>query len=1545
MKRARREIISLTIVFVFLVGVVTNTIFLNASGTVSEYLDVFEFRNGTEYTYPEKSGYVFAGWYTDEALTIPLGRETKIGSAYAKFVDEQILSVKYQIKVGTTVENTHTDLRIVTTVDTLFYESVGFEIEINGKKATRITNTVYETITGFKDGEGIVYQPSVFCKDSSYFMSYQMQDVPNSYFSTTMTVTPFWKTLDGTTVSGIEKDVSIMQAIENDLPSYITYGQVWSAPSTVKIEQNDTTYSPKGAATLEFQAVRDEFENTQLIITAEEDITHFELKASDLVNGSNILSAENVEIYVEKYIPYDDHNGKGMMPDALIPMSAAVSYGENTIKKSNNGALWVTIYVPKNTQAGTYSGKFLLVMDGADGRGKVDIPVSVTVYDYTLPQERNAKTLFSWRYDYTATGELNGSIEMMEYYYEFYQKYGISMQSLPMETMSGYELKEALKKYYDQLSTYTILSRVGDISTDLLYNEEIVREQILAIAELSAQQERNLFDKAMIYYQDEPDFENATIRSNVLRNLKVLRAMLERCVNIIATDTDGTYEEFKTLFPNEQEWKNAILNIPNVIPFYTEEWLLENENTEEGQDLLGYLNCLCLLYPKATDSKMSEFSKFCAKYDIDIWWYGMDAPEAPAPTYHIGDKNLLSARSVSWLQSKHDIKGNLYWDTAGYVIDDNEFTNVYEHPYRSSVYDWAAGDGILSYPGAAYGIYGPLPSMRLMSIRDGMEEYEILENVKAKVKIGFGTSNAVESAVSQFCDDVLCDDIIDMYLDGEHSLNFTSLRKQLIELACALDEGIGLVVGSTTSSGLLDATKTITYYAQEGATVTINGSTQNPISNCTYQYQYNSWFSSINDVRIIVNNTVGETATYSFQKTSSSSNASVTGNTSLEVIKNSAAGSSGTSGIPEVPDVSVGPKEELIFSFESYKDITGTALKVGNQIGETNINKDEQFVTQGSASWLVKPQGDYGKENAYPYFRMKCLDTTFLQSDFNDYDKVMMDIYNASDEAIQIEWNFAVINFVGTIEATEKMVCTLAPNAWTTCEYDLTGEEYGRNLLLNQMQYMTVTFLTKKDSKTDTVPALYLDNLRGHFADEERVITDIMLDFDKGITFEGEFEHYLFTSTASQNNNMELSRIAYEDSSIDVDSLVFDQYGLKGTVRNQLWPSFNINFGKTYPKGKILSFMVYVEANVSPDSEKTYRLGPSNGQNGTNHIVHTRLGMINRWVPVFIELTEDESSITFFVNLDDDYGNNILGDADVQIYFDNFYLWDTLEKADKANGAARIDGSYPGIYQYPILGKAGDVLSFDVTAPDGVPYSFWLLLDGTWGAGSEFQYFEQTKHVELVLSKDITFIQFQGAGSNIQLEFSNIKVTGDTIGIDGGYPGICRYPISGKAGQTLSFDVIEPTGVPYSFWLLLDGTWGAGSEFQYFEQTKHVELVLSKDITFIQLQGAGSNVQLEFSNIMVIGDTVGIDGDYPGICKYPIKGKAGQTLSFDVIEPTGVPYSFWLLLDGTWGAGSEFHYYEDKKHIELVLSRDITFIQLQGAGSGVQLEFENIKVQ
>ncbi len=152
----------------------------------------------------DMDGYVFAGWFTDEDCTVPL---TGTGAAYAKYVDKNVLTVKAQVN-----QNTNNAIRFVTTVDSLDYKLVGFEIEFGGKMADREktkTTTVYQSLNQFVDGNNTPVSPTVFSPASNFFAAFTVRNVPSDKTSEKFTVRAYWITLDGTAVYGESAERSI----------------------------------------------------------------------------------------------------------------------------------------------------------------------------------------------------------------------------------------------------------------------------------------------------------------------------------------------------------------------------------------------------------------------------------------------------------------------------------------------------------------------------------------------------------------------------------------------------------------------------------------------------------------------------------------------------------------------------------------------------------------------------------------------------------------------------------------------------------------------------------------------------------------------------------------------------------------------------------------------------------------------------------------------------------------------------------------------------------------------------------------------------------------------------------------------------------------------------------------------------------------------------------------------------------------------------------------------------------------------------------------
>ena len=176
-------------------------------------------------TVPTKEGYLFAGWYTTDKLpenaeeavqfvvenSVPEG----VSIVYALFVPEDVLTVKAQVSKHLSdstvdVKDEAGVIRFVTSVDTVLYKSVGFDISYqrkdgSTKEVTKTSNKVYKKLyEADSTDEWEVYPYQEFCGVSEYFKICTITGVPQDNYATEFTVKPFWITLSGDKVYGEE---------------------------------------------------------------------------------------------------------------------------------------------------------------------------------------------------------------------------------------------------------------------------------------------------------------------------------------------------------------------------------------------------------------------------------------------------------------------------------------------------------------------------------------------------------------------------------------------------------------------------------------------------------------------------------------------------------------------------------------------------------------------------------------------------------------------------------------------------------------------------------------------------------------------------------------------------------------------------------------------------------------------------------------------------------------------------------------------------------------------------------------------------------------------------------------------------------------------------------------------------------------------------------------------------------------------------------------------------------------------------------------------
>lgn len=177
-------------------------------------------------------GYLFAGWYEDEALTTPV--ETKDGitaDVYAKFVPSYLTGVACQIDINDKDTDTR-NLRVVSLVHDQYYEAVGFNVygrydadgdgtnetewlmyshDTADKVEKAESTTLYKGLYEYsEDGSKTIKSPAdVFGEgtEGCYFTTVSITGIGKSgnvdFKDATIVVKPYWITMDGTYVEGM----------------------------------------------------------------------------------------------------------------------------------------------------------------------------------------------------------------------------------------------------------------------------------------------------------------------------------------------------------------------------------------------------------------------------------------------------------------------------------------------------------------------------------------------------------------------------------------------------------------------------------------------------------------------------------------------------------------------------------------------------------------------------------------------------------------------------------------------------------------------------------------------------------------------------------------------------------------------------------------------------------------------------------------------------------------------------------------------------------------------------------------------------------------------------------------------------------------------------------------------------------------------------------------------------------------------------------------------------------------------------------------------
>ncbi len=493
---------------------------------------------------------------------------------------------------------------------------------------------------------------------------------------------------------------------------------VWTTTETVRVGRE----SPAGeGCPVRLAAARNEWRGFQVLLRSDVPVPGVRIEPGDLTGPENaVLRRDAARIYRAHQMHLDvgtfrnDDFQPGWYPDPLIPdrhpitreplAGARLAAMPFNLPAQQTHGFWIDVSIPEETPAGEYRGAYRVT---AEGQAPVEIPVAVTVWDFSLPKVSAMKTALGspanrMRGYYRARAEAGREAEPDDW--DAVELQCAAMLSehrinatppqalfLPQEQADGSflltrEQIDALREFVDR---YHVNACAVPHPRRWIDDPEEQRPRLHAW--LAA------FDRAFeelgrpevtfyIYLRDEPNDMEAY---NYVRHWgRAIRAATSRVKVLVVEQT----------WPQEERWG----------------------------DLYGAVDIWCPLFslfkPKSAAARQN--------LGEEIWTYTALCQRARTPWWHI-DYPLLNYRVPSWIAWNYDIRGLLYWGGMSYWRGvDDPWTDPKTLDRRSGTGGASGalfnGEGVLVYPGRAAGYEGIAPSLRLKALRDGIQDYDLL---------------------------------------------------------------------------------------------------------------------------------------------------------------------------------------------------------------------------------------------------------------------------------------------------------------------------------------------------------------------------------------------------------------------------------------------------------------------------------------------------------------------------------------------------------------------------------------------------------------------------------------------------------------------------------------------------------------------------------------------------------------------------------------------------------------------------------------------------
>ena len=481
------------------------------------------------------------------------------------------------------------------------------------------------------------------------------------------------------------------------------------------------TINKNGKQTYTIQMGKNEMEGCQFFVHTPAE-KHITVKLSDFINdqGETLHTELGVGYYVEDgYLPYHGYSKELVYMDAVVPYESYISKTEGG--NYEEGA-WVSVgpysykpWEPDNYPYRDTSRGFVIQAKTTVETTPGAYKATIEIYDADTGKCIKMANVYTYVYDVILSEET-----ALDTTFLIWQSHILEQYAKLGSTDSHYDILKATAEF---LLEYRITpTGTLEYGAEWLRNPRVTTIRVASKEQYDALKDDPILSPKMYFYgQDEPGTSRPAMGdANGYKSIEALQTEAEMLVN------EWGWTDYRMVSPFE-------LNIN-----YT-----KNKSRDQIDFMSRYVNIWCpkffsftprelafkpgskFTHSTLNDKRYGEFAERMANYVAEgdeLWAYVSCTPAYTAPYQNILLFNDgTEARTMFWTCYDRNVTGFLYWHVANYSgVGENTYTMRCPFPKEGP------GDGILIYPGAVYGQLDPIPSIRLINMREGIEDYQLL---------------------------------------------------------------------------------------------------------------------------------------------------------------------------------------------------------------------------------------------------------------------------------------------------------------------------------------------------------------------------------------------------------------------------------------------------------------------------------------------------------------------------------------------------------------------------------------------------------------------------------------------------------------------------------------------------------------------------------------------------------------------------------------------------------------------------------------------------